>query len=63
MRAYWVFPIALSFLPAIALAGTQWRRYIIPSTGTSVDIPVSIFSESAGPVDDGLGRGFLTKEE
>ena len=31
--------------PTLALAGdTEWRRYVIPSTGTSVDMPVSIFT-------------------
>jgi hypothetical protein len=63
MRANWIFAtIALSLLPAVAFAGTQWRRYIIPSTGTSVDLPVTIFSENAGPVDGGLGRRFFTKD-
>ena len=64
MRAHRVFATiaALSLLPAVAFARTEWRRYIIPSTGTRVDIPVTIFSENAGPVDGGLGRRFLTKD-
>ena len=37
------------FAPALAFAGdTEWRRYVIPSTGTSVDMPVSIFTSDAG---------------
>ena len=62
MRARWVFAtIAFSFLPAVAIAGTQWRRYIIPSTGVSVDVPVTIFTEYEGPLPGGLGRRFLSK--
>ena len=33
------------FAPALGFAGdAEWRRYVIPSTGTSVDMPVSIFT-------------------
>ena len=41
---------------------TEWRRYVIPSTGASVDIPVSIFTEDAGPPDGGTGRRFFTRD-
>ena len=27
---------------------TEGRKYVVPSTGASVDIPVSIFTEDAG---------------
>jgi hypothetical protein len=38
--------IVLSLFPAVAIAGgAQWRRYVIPSTSASVDVPVAIFSE------------------
>lgn len=51
------------FAPALAFAGdTVWRRYVIPSTGTSVDIPVSIFSSDAGPPEGGTGRKFFTED-
>ena len=51
------------FTPALAFAGdTEWRRYAIPSTGTSVDMPVSIFSSDAGPPEGGTGRKFFTED-
>lgn len=41
--------IILGFVPALAFAGDiEWRRYAIPSTGTSVDMPVSIFTRAPG---------------
>ncbi|WP_426528707.1 hypothetical protein [Bradyrhizobium sp. McL0615] len=56
--------ILLGFLPQFALAGdTEWRRYVIPSTGTSVDMPVSIFTSDAGAPDGGgTGRRFFTED-
>ncbi len=51
------------FAPALAFAGdTEWRRYVIPSTGTSVDMPVSIFTSDAGPPEGGIGRRFFTED-
>ena len=33
--------VALSFVPTLAFAAnTEWRPYVIASTGTSVDMPV-----------------------
>ena len=44
-----VVTIAAIAVPASAFAGdTEWRRYTIASTGTSVDMPVSIFTSDAG---------------
>lgn len=49
--------------PALAFAAdTQWRRYVIPSTGTSVEMPVSIFTSDAGPPENGTGRRFFTED-
>jgi hypothetical protein len=51
------------FIPVIAAAEPlEWRRYVIPSTGASVDIPVSIFTEDSGPPEGGSGRRFFTKD-
>jgi hypothetical protein len=53
----------VAFTPALAFAGdTEWRRYVIPSTGTSVDMPVSIFSSDAGQPEGGTGRRFFTED-
>jgi hypothetical protein len=65
MRAYRLSAAlaVLAFTPALAFAGDiEWRRYAIPSTGTSVDMPVSIFSSDAGPPEGGTGRRFFTED-
>jgi hypothetical protein len=55
--------LVLSLLPAAVLADTTaWQKYIIPETGAKVDIPVTIFTEDAGPPDGGTGRRFFTKD-
>jgi hypothetical protein len=55
--------LVLSLVPTLAsAASTEWRKYEIPSTGTNVDIPVTIFTEDAGPPDGGTGRRFFTKD-
>ena len=54
---------ALTFIPALAFAGdAEWRRYVIPSTGTSVDMPVSIFTSDDGAPEGGTGRRFFTED-
>ena len=51
----------LIIVPAMAFAAdTEWRHYVIPNTGASLDVPVSIFSRDAGPLADGAGRRFFT---
>ncbi|NOJ42494.1 hypothetical protein [Bradyrhizobium australiense] len=63
MRAHRLLAIlAVVFAPALALADTEWRRYVIASTGASVDMPVSIFSVDAGPPEGGTGRRFFTDD-
>jgi hypothetical protein len=39
--------------PAI---GAEWQRLVIMGTGTSVEIPVSIFTEETELPDGGIGR-------
>ncbi|OPZ00218.1 hypothetical protein A5906_18490 [Bradyrhizobium sacchari] len=39
----------------------RWTRYTIPQTGTSVDLPSSIFTEEAGR-PDGYGQRFRTAD-
>ena len=64
MRAPRLFAVSvLIFIPALASArDAEWRRYVIPSTGTSVDMPVSIFSSDAGAPEGGTGRKFFTED-
>ena len=55
--------ILFGFFPQLAFAGdAEWRRYVIPSTGTSVDMPVSIFTSDAGAPESGTGRRFFTED-
>ncbi|QHO71950.1 hypothetical protein ACH79_04200 [Bradyrhizobium sp. CCBAU 051011] len=55
--------VASSFVPTLAIAAnTEWRQYVIAGTGTSVDMPVSIFSSDAGPPEGGTGRRFFTED-
>jgi hypothetical protein len=55
--------LVLAFVPALAFAGNiEWRRYTIASTGTSVEMPVSIFTSDAGAPDGGTGRKFFTED-
>jgi hypothetical protein len=55
--------IALSIVPAAADAGdTDWRRYELPKSGTSVEVPVGLFSRDAGSPDSGSGRRFTTAD-
>ena len=36
--------LVVNLVPIAAFAdNTEWRQYVIPSTGAKVDIPVSIF--------------------
>ena len=36
----------------------EWRRYNLPQTTTSVDVPAALFPVDAGPPEKGLGRMF-----
>jgi hypothetical protein len=50
-----------SWCAAAQAETVRWTTYRIPETGTSVDIPVSIFSETAGR-PDGYGQRFQTAD-
>ena len=55
--------LIVSLGPMAAFAeSTQWRQFVIPSTGAKVDIPVSIFTEDAGAPEGGTGRRFFTSD-
>ncbi len=47
---------------AAAAQPANWRRYVVPETGASVDIPLSIFTEDAGKPETGYGARFLTSD-
>jgi hypothetical protein len=53
--------LVLGLLPTTVLAeSTDWRSFVIPSTGTSVQIPMTIFTREAELPDGGTGRRFYT---
>jgi hypothetical protein len=55
--------LALACLPVAAGAQpVKWQRTVVPESGASVDVPVSIFSEEAGKPETGYGRRFLTSD-
>jgi hypothetical protein len=55
--------LALACSPMTAGAQpVRWQRTIVPETGASVDVPVSVFAEEAGKPETGYGRRFLTSD-
>jgi len=63
MAAQQLLAIMLFSLLSVAstsAATAEWRKYSIPATGLSVDVPVTIFSEDAGPPEGTTGRVFFT---
>src|SRR5262245_29395241 len=43
-------------------AAAEWRKYILPESGLSVDVPVTVFAEDAGPAEGSAGRVFYTAD-
>ena len=64
MRAPRLFTAFIfAVVPTLVFAAdTEWRRYSVPSSGTSVDMPVSIFTSDAGAPENGTGRRFFTED-
>ena len=57
-----VFPSRAYRSTSVAMAQpVRWTKYSISETGTSVDLPTSIFTENAGR-PDGYGRRFVTSD-
>jgi hypothetical protein len=46
----------------VAAEPVRWETYTIPATGTSVDIPSSIFTEQGGQPPEGQGRQFRSAD-
>jgi hypothetical protein len=51
-----------SIPPVVRAEGTAWQRFVVPTTGTNVEIPVTIFSKDAELPDGGTGRRFYTDD-
>jgi hypothetical protein len=56
--------ILLNMMPMASAeaAGLEWRKFVISSTGLSVDLPVTIFAEDGGSAEGTQGRIFFTKD-
>jgi hypothetical protein len=64
-KAALTLAIILSYaMPAgsTSARGAEWRKFTIPDTELSVDVPVSIFTKDAGATDEGSGRKFFTRD-
>ncbi|CAL77695.1 conserved hypothetical protein; putative signal peptide [Bradyrhizobium sp. ORS 278] len=59
IKALAVLAGAMCCAAAVQAEPVRWTTYRIPETGTSVDIPASLFSETAGR-PDGYGQRFQT---
>ena len=63
MGARLLIVLVFSLVPVTAFTDSaEWRRYVIPSTGANVDIPVTIFTEDAELPEGETGRRFFTKD-
>ena len=55
--------VMLGTIPVTIIAApVEWRRYAIPESGLSVDIPVTIFEEDAGATEGMAGRQLRTRD-
>ncbi|MCK1388912.1 hypothetical protein [Bradyrhizobium sp. 21] len=61
MKAIIAVVFALSVTPLGVAQAESWTPYRIPESGTSVDIPSSVFTELAGK-PDGYGQQFRTSD-
>jgi len=58
-----VIAFALAFSSgAVALPAVEWERFVVQETGTSVDIPRTIFTTDAGRPQTGYGQRFLSSD-
>lgn len=51
----------VALLPGTA-AAAEWRKYNLPESGLSVDVPVTVFTEDAGPAEGAAGRVLYTAD-
>src|SRR5581483_9906747 len=64
MHARWLIGIALLSTTSVMVvaAPLDWRRYTIPESGLSVDVPITIFEDDAGAVEGTHGRQLRTRD-
>jgi len=61
LRAF-VFALAAASTSMVAAEPVRWTTYTIPETGTSVDLPSSIFTDQVGSPGGGYGQRFQTAD-
>ena len=64
MRTFRLFTalVPALFPASVLAANAEWQRFVIPSSGTNVEIPVTIFSKDTELPDGGTGRRFYTDD-
>jgi hypothetical protein len=56
--------IVFTLVPGAVIPATaaEWRKYNLSESGLSVDVPVTVFTEDAGPPEGQAGRIFYTAD-
>ncbi|HKS19667.1 MAG TPA: hypothetical protein VJS63_10735 [Bradyrhizobium sp.] len=55
--------VALTLWPAVASADpSNWKRFEIPETAASVDVPADVFTKKSGKPETGFGAKLLTAD-
>ena len=62
MHLFRFFAFLLFATLASPATGAEWQSFVIPSTGTRVEMPVSTFTEETELPDGGVGRRFFTSD-
>jgi hypothetical protein len=63
LQCHLVIAFALTFSSAAAATpAVEWGRFVVRETGTSVDIPRTIFTTDAGRPQTGYGQRFLSSD-
>ena len=65
MTAHHMHAIILFIVLAGAVspaAAAEWRKYNLAESGLSVDVPVTVFTEDAGPAEGSAGRVLYTAD-
>jgi len=58
-----VCAMLVSLLPSVGARAQDWARVTAPGTGVSVDMPVDIFTENAGPTRNPPGYTYRTPDK
>jgi hypothetical protein len=63
MRSFFLSTLTLTLVTGAAYSqDLGWRRYSLPESMTSVEVPTGLFPVDAGPPESGPGRMFRTTD-